>query len=333
MKIRLDALPQQLKTLAACYWITGDEPVLRDEAFETIRQAAHQQGFTDKSTFHVLDTFDWEYFFQCLRTQSLFNEKQLVVLKLWHIKLNATIQQNLLDYVNAPNPSKLFVILSARLTPQLRQQKWFQRFEKRAIIVQIWPLSLAQQRRWLMRQLKQAGFSMDQSTFKWLNTQIEGNLLAAQQILEKLKLVQSPGFINQSTLHQIVTEHQSFDVFALSEAILQQQNARILTILNILKQQNTEPLLVLWAICKEIRLLYQIAQQQSQGESLETLMQRHQIWRSRQSLIKHAISNTSLNQLQNSLTYASYIDQAYKTQPTAPIWQMLTQLACRVVSQ
>ena len=60
MKINLNQLSSSLQNqLAPCYFVTGDEPLLVDEALDSIRAAAREQGFTSRD-LHVATTgFDW----------------------------------------------------------------------------------------------------------------------------------------------------------------------------------------------------------------------------------------------------------------------------------
>ena len=56
MKIRANQLSSHLKnSLAPCYLVTGDEPLLVGEALDDIREAARARGFGNRE-LHVATT-------------------------------------------------------------------------------------------------------------------------------------------------------------------------------------------------------------------------------------------------------------------------------------
>ena len=83
MKIRANQLSSHLqKSLAPCYLVTGDEPLLVAEALDDIREAARARGFTSRE-LHVATTgFDWAQLTASTGNMSLFAEQRIVELRL-----------------------------------------------------------------------------------------------------------------------------------------------------------------------------------------------------------------------------------------------------------
>ena len=84
----------------------------------------------------------------------------------------------------------------------------------------------------------------------------EGNLLAAHQELEKLALLAGGARINADTVLASVADSARFDVFQLGEAVLGGETERALRVLAGLRAEGTEPTLVLWALTKALRDLW-----------------------------------------------------------------------------
>ena len=84
----------------------------------------------------------------------------------------------------------------------------------------------------------------------------EGNLLAAHQELEKLRLLAPAGNITSETVLASVADSARFDVFRLSEAVLEGEADRALRVLAGLRSEGTEQTLVLWALTKALRDLW-----------------------------------------------------------------------------
>ena len=76
----------------------------------------------------------------------------------------------------------------------------------------------------------------------------EGNLLAAHQELEKLKLSRGAGRSPPTAILASVADSARFDVFQLGEAVLAGDTERALRMLAGLRGEGIEPTLVLWAL-------------------------------------------------------------------------------------
>ena len=98
---------------------------------------------------------------------------------------------------------------------------------------------------------------------------MEGNLLAAAQEIEKLKLMADEGQITVETVQAAVADSARFDVFGLTDAILNGEAAHALRMLEGLRGEGVEPPVILWALSRELRLLANLALQFSQGMPLD----------------------------------------------------------------
>jgi DNA polymerase III subunit delta len=85
-----------------------------------------------------------------------------------------------------------------------------------------------------------------------LAARTEGNLLAVHQELTKLALV-GGGALGADAVLAGVADSARFDVFQLGEAVLGGHTPRALRMLAGLRAEGTEPTLVLWALVKAVR--------------------------------------------------------------------------------
>ena len=74
MQIRADALDAALaRGLKGLYVVHGDEPLLAQEAADTIRGAARAAGYTERQVFTVAGAhFDWSAVVGAAQAMSLF---------------------------------------------------------------------------------------------------------------------------------------------------------------------------------------------------------------------------------------------------------------------
>ena len=83
MRLKLDQLDAQLrKGLLPVYLVTGDEPLLCQEALDTLRATARQQGFDTREVFHAEAGFRSDDFLASALSLSLFGDRKLLELRL-----------------------------------------------------------------------------------------------------------------------------------------------------------------------------------------------------------------------------------------------------------
>ena len=124
-------------------------------------------------------------------------------------------------------------------------------------MIQVWNLSSAQTLAWVAKRMQKMGLHPSGDVVKLLTERVEGNLLAASQEIHKLYSLFGQSSINERQLIDSVTDSSHFSTFDLSDAILLAQPQRVQHILNILQQEGTALILLLWAITDLCRKLYQ----------------------------------------------------------------------------
>src|SRR5262245_52354073 len=84
MQLRSEHLAAHLaKGLAPLYTVHGDEPLLAQEAADTIRAAARAAGYVERKVFTVSGAhFDWSGLLGAAQAMSLFAERQLIELRI-----------------------------------------------------------------------------------------------------------------------------------------------------------------------------------------------------------------------------------------------------------
>jgi DNA polymerase-3 subunit delta len=109
---------------------------------------------------------------------------------------------------------------------------------------------------WLRGRCRRLRLEIDDEALTLLAERTEGNLLAAHQELEKLRLLAPTGNITPDTVLASVADSARFDVFRLAEAVLEGEAGRALRVLAGLRSEGTEQTLVLWALNKALRDLW-----------------------------------------------------------------------------
>lgn len=168
---------------------------------------------------------------------------------------------------------------------------------------------------------QELGLRFDDTAWQTLINTTENNLLTAYQTLWRLSFLPHTDLITINDLTQALVAGADFDVFDLSDALLSTNPSKILNILNHLKNTDTAPSLVLWAIAKDIRLILQLQAGKNPFEL--------GIWQSKIPLytnIAQRTKNTSNNWLHQIYT----IDKAIKGVSDKDAWGVIQTLCLAV---
>jgi DNA polymerase-3 subunit delta len=183
--------------------------------------------------------------------------------------------------------------------------------------------------------LSQAGLSASQDAVELIAARVEGNLLAAAQEIEKLKLMAEGGQITVETVQAAVADSARFDVFGLTDAILNGEAAHALRILEGLRGEGVEPPVILWALARELRLLANLSLQYSQGVPLDKAFSqaRPPVWDKRKPLMSKALQRYPAQRWAQLLLEAQRIDAQIKGQAAGSPWMSLSRLSLLMAGQ
>lgn len=312
MKIQVQQLvPYLTKGLAPLYLISGDEFLLVQEAVDTIRKYATAAGYTERDVYHIETGFNWENFLSNISNTSLFGDRALVELHL-KSKLSDSGNKILQNYAKKPIPDKIILIVADKLDAAQQKTAWFKAVESVGVILQLWPIEPAQVPLWINNRLKAAGLKTDSQGIQLLVDHISGNLLAAVQEIEKLRLLYGEGNLTVEQISAAITDNSRFSIFNLVDAALGGNASDVSRILDNLQGENIEPVLILWAITNELRSLINMSFILTQGLNVDQIITQYRVRFNRVQLIKKALTKYRLDKLQKLLQRAAAIDLIIK---------------------
>jgi DNA polymerase-3 subunit delta len=150
--------------------------------------------------------------------------------------------------------------------------------------------------------------------------------LAASQEIEKLRLLHGEGMINVEQLLAAVADSARYDVFGLVDCALQGDAPRVIKMLDGLRAEGEEPILILWALTRDIRTLVTLSYEARGGNLSESLLAKHRIWDKRKALIRAALQRHTYPRWVQMLHRAGMIDRMVKGQAVGNPWDELVQL-------
>lgn len=331
MKIRSDQLEGHLRTsLQPHYFLSGDEPLQCLEAQDQIREAARKKGFDSRELLDFDASPDWSRLQMLAKERSLFSEKRIIDLRLSQ-KPDRAGQETLVTLTENPSEDTLLLVQFPKLSSKELKSIWFQKLESRGVHLQIWPIEGDRLLRWLDQRLNSRGLLADQSGLRLLRARVEGNLLAASQEIEKLKILYGSGQLTDRMILDAVADNSRYSVFDFAEALLAGHPGRLWHLLKGLREEGIAPQLVLWAITRELRLIHQLKTGLVRGESFEGLSSKHRLWDRHKQILSAALTRLSLGDIRASLLEARQIDRISKGMAMGDPWHALS-LLCQTLS-
>ena len=328
MQIKPEQLKAQLRQgLAPIYFVSGDEPLLVQEAADAIRAAARQAGCSEREVHHVESGFDWQGFLQSGDALSLFADRKLMELRLPTGKPGDAGSKALQAYAERPGEDNVLLIISGKLEANARKSKWYKALDQAGAMVTVWPMDVKQLPGWAMRRMKDKGLQPSQEAVALLVERVEGNLLACAQEIEKLLLLHGPGPIDVDQVAAGVADSSRFDIYKLVDGALQGDAVRTTRIIHALKGEGVEPVLVLWALSREIRAMAGMAFEIAQGGRGEQVLAKHRVWEKRKPLVRAGLKRHPLPQWQAMLECCAEIDAMNKGGRPGNVWDELLALS------
>jgi len=328
MAIRFNELGSKLKAgLAPVYLICGDEPYQFGEAARLVREAARRAGFDEREILDTEGLFQWGALAAAADAMSLFSSRRLIELRAANGKIGKEGSEAIRAYCERPCPDNLLLILAPGMDRKELQSAWAKRVESIGAVIQVWPLKERELEAWLAQRLQSAGLQPGTGVAALLAERSEGNLLAAAQEVEKLRLLHDPGPLELDDLLGNLADSARFDLFALTDAALGGDRARVQRVLAVLRAEGTADVLVLWVLARELRMLVEAAGAVAARASLDAVYSRHRVPRLRQETIGRALRRLSPGRLRELLAQCAGVDRAIKGVEPGDSWHRLAVIA------
>ena len=340
MQVASNRLHEHLnKGLRNLYCLHGDEPLLQQEAADLIRQAARNQGYTERHVFTVVGAhFDWGEVQAAGASMSLFADKMLLDLRIPSGKPGkegSVALQRIAE--DAPgNDGVLVLVLLPRLDKTSKASGWFAALEAHGITVQLDTIERRALPEWIAHRLAAQQQRVregeeGQRSLQFFADRVEGNLLAAHQEIQKLGLLYPEGELSFEDIERAVLNVARYDVFKLTESVLAGQHVRVQRMLDGLQAEGVAEVLVHYTLAEDIRALKRVKDAVSAGRPMPQVLREQRIWGNKERLFERVLPQLSVATLERLLQSAHQVDGIVKglKLPTWPSdnWQALLRLA------
>lgn len=323
--------PEQLAAhlregLRACYFLCGNDPLLIQESQDQVRKIAQTLDFHEHYTFTLDAHTEWDTLFGVCQALSLFASRQTLLLILPDNGPTAPMAEQLTQLVNLLHDDILLILRGTKLTKAQENSIWFKALSDRSVFISCQTPEQTQLPRWVDRRAKEMSLQLDEAANQLLCYCYEGNLLALAQSLERLSLIYPDGKLTLPRVEQAVNDAAHFTPYHWLDALLAGKSKRAWHILRQLQQEDSEPVILLRTLQRELLMLLSLKRKMDQTP-LRTLFDQHKVWQNRRSLVTQVLQRLSLTQLHQAVKLLTKMEITLKQDYGQSVWSELESLS------
>jgi DNA polymerase-3 subunit delta len=325
--LRPDSLPAALeRSLAPVYLLGGAEPLLIQECRDAIIRAAQAQGFTERNVIETGPRFDWAELGSAPVAPSLFATRQILDLRIPTGKPGADGSRAIKELLAAPDPDVLLLVSTGDWSGAIRNSAWVKALSAAGTLVEIWPVKAGELPDWIRGRLRQAGLDADRDAVALLAELVEGNLLAAQQEIDKLLLTGAGPHLSVDDVRAAVADSARSDAFRLAECMLGGQGADGLRAVAVLQRTGVAIQWVVGALNRELSIADGVRAAVAAGKPEAAAFRSVGVWPARQDAMRRALRRLDASQFGDVFRALSLIDRQSKGRAAGDPWQTLDRL-------
>ena len=319
-----------VKGLKAFYLLSGQDLLLVDESKDQIIALARKQGFDEKIDVTINNETKWDDLFHLLQSTGLFSSRQIVILNCPD-NLTTPQQKQLSELLSFSHSDLIFILHLPKLSKAMEKQAWFNLLETNGLLINCQTPDINKMPIWLQHRAKKMALDLEDETIKLLAYSYEGNLLALQQTLWMLQLRFSHEKITPTKAQEIIEQSAQFTPFQWVDSLLAGKIKRATRILNHLRNEEVQAVVLLRIIQKELMLILEMTRSPSPVKpnhflfkgNLRQEFDRLKVWQNRRPFYQQAINRFTYAKLYQLIQTLADLEKQVKQEFSEEIWQQL----------
>lgn len=315
----MELKPEQLATqvqagpLRPAYLIAGAEPLRVLEAADAVRAAARAQGVSEREVFEAEGNQrepDWAAMEASVHAPSLFASRRLFEVRLPTGKPGTEGARVISEFCANP-PGDITLLVTAGDWSRQHGGKWSDAIGRIGLVAIAWPVKPHELPGWIESRLRSRGLRADRDAVQLLTDRVEGNLLAAAQEIDKLKLLSAGEILDLARMEDLVADAARFDVFRLVDAAMNGQGAQVARMIRGLRGEGEAVPALLGMVIREL----QTASTLARAGNLANAFKAQRIWESKQPMYRRALQRHDAKRWDAFLAQAGRVDSIAKGRP------------------
>ncbi len=304
--------------------LSGEETFFIDKAVDHFKRIAKKNEI-ETNTISIDSSLDLDKLSEETLMPSLFSEKSHYFIYFKQIP-NAKLSKQLVDLLPTLPTTNHYAFVLPKLSSKQLKSKWINTFESIGEHYISYPLKLHEQTAWIKSRLAQLGLETTPNSHLLIAKHYEGNLHACFQAMEKLSLIYDKARLSEADIEKALIQESEYNVFECIDSCLSGQLSRAQTIINTLQTQKIEPVLILWAFLKELRVIAKIKFSLVRGGNINEQFRVHYVWQSKQLIYRSFLKRISLSSIYKLIAMAKEVDAVIKGLSEGDAWFAICRL-------
>ncbi len=317
-----------IKLTARLYIVIGEDYVQKNQVIATLKSSWQKQLFEydadvdiERHRIYLETVKDWQYLHELTQTHSLFSQYKFIEMIYEKKNLEAEANNFIQSYLNCTHTDDLLILHSSTLSQAAVKAHLN---HSGITVIQCLKPNITTVTKWLYTELKHITPFFDDKIPELIQQYTANNLLAAQQILDKLSLIiDKDEVLDVSIVHQHLLNQCHYHIFELEEACLLKDSKRVLDILRQTEVNKSEETLVLWHFSQLIRCLLILIEVRQNSKNFKQQAQDLKIWSHRIPLYHNVIAEFDYSFLKKLLEACMRLDKCIKTNQIFLLWPRL----------
>jgi len=310
--------------------VVANEPLLLMERCDELLQSALADAACERQVIEVESKTNWHDILAEHAGMSLFASAKLLDLRFSKAP-DSTAKKALLQLCAEANADSR-VLCRFLIDASNPAGKWLEPLREVAQVEVIKQPEGAQFAAWLKQRIRHHQLRLDEAATERLIELTEGNLLAANQSLQKLKLLYPEQSISSQQLAAVVTDLARYKIFTCIDAARSGDWRRALRAMQTVQADEPNPLPLVNLLWSEVEACIVLADRMQHGQPTQAVWQHfNRIWQSRQRQLEKAAKRWSPRVWQHLLQRLADIDKMVKGQADGEPWLEM-EMCLRVFS-
>ncbi|OCG27343.1 DNA polymerase III subunit delta [Gilliamella sp. wkB108] len=321
--IRINADQITNKSGSSYYLLIGNDPYLQHYVKTQLQNAFKQAGFNEQLTFTIDNQTDWTAIYDSCQEMNLFSTSTLIFLDFGEGAINATITAKLNSLSEVLSPDIALIISLNKITKAQENSTWYKTLSDKLVIVNCTTPDTQQLPQWVKNYLQQQKITIEPQAIELLCYYYEGNLLALTQIIEQLKLLYPDAKLTYDQVESNINDSAVFTPYHWIDAMLAHKTKRAIHILQQLKMNEFEPLILLRIVQRELILLINL-KKALQQKSFKQVFDQYKVWQNKRTIYTNYLNRFAIEDLYITLAKLTEMEIGLKHDNQLQIWDTLS---------
>lgn len=323
IKINADQITTKLGS--PYYLLLGNDPYLQYYSQSQLKTAFKQAGFNEQLTFSIDNQTDWQPIYDCCHAMNLFSTNTLIFLDFGENTINTATSSKLNSLSEILNPDIALIISLTKITKTQENAVWYKKLSDNLVVVNCTTPDTALLPQWIKNHLQQKQIVVEPEAIDLLCYYYEGNLLALTQIIEQLKLLYTNQTITYDQVENNINDSAIFTPYHWIDAMVAHKTKRATHILQQLKMNDFEPLILLRIIQRELILIINLKKGLS-SKPLKQTFDEYKIWQNKRAMYTSYLNRNDIKDLFSTLALLTEIEISLKHDNQLRVWDALSAL-------